>query len=720
MATVTGNDWRVTYTMTTNPTNVVVTITQIERYSNYSGRTRMYPQTSQIFYYDESGSNVETGISIAGIEYTGIGWKTVWTGTKVVTSYRQIYVTSVSVIAGMIEVPVLPSFQVTYNTDGGSAAPDTQLKYLGKQLILARSKPTKTGYTFVNWRSSADGKIYGSGGVYTLDQATTMTAQWGVNTYTVTYNTNGGAGVANAQIKTYNEPLNFNDGSTIYKKETVNQITHEYELLHWNTNPDDSGDSYALGSDIPNITNPLTVYAIWELKYLHPFISNLQAYRTATSSISDKTRADRGEYIYISFDFVGCSDDAGSTYKVPDCKIQIDEDVYTPTLSFTTSPNGSLEFKAPTAYSYDNPHNIVIEVSDQDYSGSKYSAYDYITTGIYPIDLFDNGQLNEVYMGVMHPYVNGVPLTLTDTYVDGNVDVRLDVDPNASAVTPAISGEDKDLFNKIVDNGWYNDVIYDNNILMLKQWANKVSDNQSPGPGPTPTSSTYNEIFIDGVITGTSKENVAETALTNIVNNYYGYQNTVFKGTYELTFSGSTYTYHGWFEIFVLDTSDIDSTSGFPIEFSGTLITRLNEFIRIYPRSTNNGVRAGTLTIPSITTSAGYYCFTFENGFTYYATSGGNMPEAAKRAGMVTLSGAFTTTAAQSSGGMKKMATISASYRPHKEMHFLCQGSGVNRYLLYIYPNGEMYADRYGTTSEIAIPSGVWLNISCTYVGANV
>ena len=69
------------------------------------------------------------------------------------------------------------TYTVTYNANGGIGAPLAQTKYYGQPLTLSSTKPTRSGYTFVNWAGS-DGKTYEAGASYTGNAEVTLTAQW--------------------------------------------------------------------------------------------------------------------------------------------------------------------------------------------------------------------------------------------------------------------------------------------------------------------------------------------------------------------------------------------------------------------------------------------------------------------------------------------------------------------------------------------------------------
>jgi hypothetical protein len=60
---------------------------------------------------------------------------------------------------------------------------------------------------------------------------------------------------------------------------------------------------------------------------------------------------------------------------------------------------------------------------------------------------------------------------------------------------------------------------------------------------------------------------------------------------------------------------------------------------------------------------------------------------------------------------------IPAKYCPHIAQHTVCQGSGMNRWLLSVGTNGDLNIARYGTTtSGTTCPAGAWLPFSFTYM----
>ena len=147
------------------------------------------------------------------------------------------------------------TYAVKYDANGGSGAPAQQTKTYGSTLTLSSTKPTRTGYTFKNWNTKADGSgtSYAPGASYTTNAALTLYAQWTVNTYAVKYDANGGSGAPAQQTKTY--------GSTLTLSSTKPTRTG-YTFKNWNTKADGSGTSYASGTGYTG-NAALTLYAQW-------------------------------------------------------------------------------------------------------------------------------------------------------------------------------------------------------------------------------------------------------------------------------------------------------------------------------------------------------------------------------------------------------------------------------------------------------------------------
>ena len=152
------------------------------------------------------------------------------------------------------------TYTVSYNANEGSGAPSAQTKTYGKDLTLSTTKPTRTGYTFLGWSTSstATTATYAAGGTYTTNAAVTLYAVWEINTYTVTFNANGGSGAPSAQTKTY--------GVTLALSPAV-PTRANYAFKGWATSSTATTATYAAGGSYTN-NSAVTLYAVW---WLIPF-----------------------------------------------------------------------------------------------------------------------------------------------------------------------------------------------------------------------------------------------------------------------------------------------------------------------------------------------------------------------------------------------------------------------------------------------------------------
>ena len=118
--------------------------------------------------------------------------------------------------------------------------------------------PTRTGYTFDGWYTSASGdaKVGNGGASYTVSANITLYAHWLPDFFTVSYNANGGTGAPVAQTKHFGVDLTL---STAVPTRTG------YNFMSWNTKADGTGTSYAPG-DLYTKDESVTLFAIWSVK----------------------------------------------------------------------------------------------------------------------------------------------------------------------------------------------------------------------------------------------------------------------------------------------------------------------------------------------------------------------------------------------------------------------------------------------------------------------
>ena len=155
----------------------------------------------------------------------------------------------------------LNKYTVTFNANGGSGAPSSVTKYYGETVALPTTTPTRSGYTFSGWGtySSDTSANYQPGSNYSSNSSSTLYAIWTANvpepeTYTVSYNTNGGSGAPSAQVKTENVTLTLS---------STKPTRSGYTFKGWSTSKTATSPTYyAGGSYTANAS--ATLYAVWE------------------------------------------------------------------------------------------------------------------------------------------------------------------------------------------------------------------------------------------------------------------------------------------------------------------------------------------------------------------------------------------------------------------------------------------------------------------------
>ena len=103
------------------------------------------------------------------------------------------------------------------------------------------------------------------------------------------------------------------------------------------------------------------------------------------------------------------------------------------------------------------------------------------------------------------------------------------------------------------------------------------------------------------------------------------------------------------------------------------------------------------------------------SGFEVY--SSGNDPRYRVNGNLVTVTGIVKPTATVTSNtvGVEFASGIAEEFRPKVHQQFICQGSGINRWVMSVNTDGKLYVSRYGTNAYVDIPAGAWLVFTVTY-----
>ena len=183
------------------------------------------------------------------------------------------------------------TYTVSYNANGGSGAPSSQNKWYNTALTLSSTKPTRTGYTFKGWSTSSSGSVsYSAGGSYTSNSNATLYAVWQANTYTVTFDTNGGATSTTSKTVTYAStygdlPTPTRDG---------------YTFNGWYTAI--SGGTRIQSTTTVSITAAQTLYAQWKANKLTIYYYSNYA-TTFNGTVEPENTVDNNNVLVYSVDY---------------------------------------------------------------------------------------------------------------------------------------------------------------------------------------------------------------------------------------------------------------------------------------------------------------------------------------------------------------------------------------------------------------------------------
>ena len=185
----------------------------------------------------------------------------------------------------------IKTYQVSYHANGGSGAPETQKKTQGISLTLRPNAPVREGYSFLGWAesSTAASPTYSAGGSFVKDENITLYAVWKANTYSVSYDANGGEYAPAPQTKYHNSVL------TLSRTAPVRQ---GYTFLGWSTSNTAANPSYTAGGAFSQNANTI-LYAVWKKNDRSAMVVRAYLGRETTNAYTDK------EVLFTEYQLVG-------------------------------------------------------------------------------------------------------------------------------------------------------------------------------------------------------------------------------------------------------------------------------------------------------------------------------------------------------------------------------------------------------------------------------
>jgi uncharacterized repeat protein (TIGR02543 family) len=145
------------------------------------------------------------------------------------------------------------SYTVTFAPQGGVVDPATLAVVYGSAVGVLPT-PTKAGYGFASWNSSADGTgtTYSAITVYSTASNITLYAQWSGSTYTITFDAQGGTVDPGTKSVTY--------ASAVGALPTPTK--GGYTFVSWNSVAAGTGTTYTASTSYAVVGN-ITLYAQW-------------------------------------------------------------------------------------------------------------------------------------------------------------------------------------------------------------------------------------------------------------------------------------------------------------------------------------------------------------------------------------------------------------------------------------------------------------------------
>lgn len=341
-------------------------------------------------FYSDTGATVSTAYLTHSRVYkkeTTSFNVDVWGKIENVSGYQS----GTSTVNVIVQIPALKSYAIKYNANGGSGAPANQTKYYGTDLKLSTLKPSRTGYTFLGWATTSAGDVkYKPGAIYSSNAPLTLYAKWSANSYTITYNANGGTGAPSNQTKYHGTDLTLS---------TVKPTRANYNFVGWSdtlsatTAKFSPGDKYTSNSGI-------TLYAVWSLAYSYPRITNYNVWRCD----SDGNITDDGVYSKVSFEWATDKDVTSISIAYLDTTDSIE----------ATGTSGTVEKIIGGSFDSESQYKITITVSD---SVGSSSVSENLHPTNYILDFMPDGSVGfglPASDDEYGPRVNfGVPVTLS-------------------------------------------------------------------------------------------------------------------------------------------------------------------------------------------------------------------------------------------------------------------------------------------------------------------
>jgi uncharacterized repeat protein (TIGR02543 family) len=175
--------------------------------------------------------------------YTFLGWSATDGGSVISFPYTPGVTEDITLYANWSRL----TYDVTFDSKSGSSVADTVFDADGS--IAAPTPPTREGYVFLGWSATDGGSTVSFPYSPGVAEDITLYAIWTLDTYTVTFNSNGGDDVDT-------DSFVFN-GSV---SEPLAPTLDGYTFLGWSATNGGAAISFPY---TPGVTEDITLYALW-------------------------------------------------------------------------------------------------------------------------------------------------------------------------------------------------------------------------------------------------------------------------------------------------------------------------------------------------------------------------------------------------------------------------------------------------------------------------
>ena len=279
-------------------------------YNNQASVKNLRSSAGTFTLYAQWQSNAISLTSATRTGYTFNGWYTAASGGTKVGNAGAAYTPTGNIT--LYAQWTAKTYTITFNSNGGSAPSPATKSVTYNSTYGTLPTVTRAGYTFAGWYTATSGgtKIESTTKV-TITSAQTLYARWTANSYTVSFNANGGSVSQSSKTVTYNSAYG----------ELPTPTRAQYNFVGWFTAS--SGGSQVIATTTVSTASNHTLYARWAVgNYTVKFDGNgatsgTMANQTFTFGVAQNLSANtyvKHDSTYgFDYDFLGWSKSNSAT-----------------------------------------------------------------------------------------------------------------------------------------------------------------------------------------------------------------------------------------------------------------------------------------------------------------------------------------------------------------------------------------------------------------------